>query len=55
MYQLLLNNYDLTPQNTVFIDDKYANVDAARALGIHGIHFQNPAKLRIDLEKLKLL
>ena len=55
IYQLLLNTYDLTPNYTVFIDDKSANVDAARALGIHGIHFQNPAKLRIDLEKLKLL
>jgi len=45
----------LTPDNTVFIDDKLVNVEAAEDSGIHGIHFQNAALLRNDLEKLKLL
>jgi FMN phosphatase YigB (HAD superfamily) len=45
----------LVPQNTVFIDDKLANVEAAQDSGIHGIHFQNAALLRNDLEKLELL
>ena len=55
IYQLLLKTFDLTPQNTVFIDDKLANVNAAQDLGIHGIHFQNAAILRNDLKKLILL
>jgi 2-haloacid dehalogenase len=55
IYKLLLETYDLVPQNTVFIDDKLANVEAAQDSGIHGIHFQNAALLRNDLEKLELL
>ena len=36
-------------QSTVFIDDVEAYVNAARALGMGGIHYQNPAQLRTDL------
>jgi 2-haloacid dehalogenase len=55
IYKLLIETYDLTPDNTVFIDDKLANVKAAEDSGIHGIHFHNAALLRNDLAKLKLL
>ena len=55
IYKLLIETYDLTPDNTVFIDDKLANVEAAEDSGIHGIHFHNAALLRNDLAKLKLL
>jgi len=50
-----MKTYGLTPQKTVFIDDKSVNVEAANALGIHGIHYKNASKLRNDLGKLKLL
>ena len=55
IYKLLLETYDLSPNNTVFIDDKLINVEAAEDLGIQGIHFQNATALRSDLEKLELL
>ena len=55
IYKLLIETYDLTPDNTVFIDDKLANVKAAEDSGIHGIHFHNAALLRNDLTKLNLL
>ena len=55
IYKLLLETYDLEPRNTVFIDDRLANVEAAENLDIHGIHFQNAVKLRNDLEKFDLL
>ena len=55
MFKLLIETYDLTADNTVFIDDKLANVEAAEDSGIYGIHFQNAALLRRDLLKLKLL
>ena len=55
IYKLLMKTYGLTPQKTVFIDDKSVNVEAADALGIHGIHYKNASKLRNDLGKLKLL
>jgi FMN phosphatase YigB (HAD superfamily) len=50
-----MKTYGLTPQKTVFIDDKSVNVEAANALGIHGIHFKNASKLLKDLRKLELL
>ena len=55
IYKLLMKTYGLTPQKTVFIDDKSVNVEAANALGIHGIHFKNASKLLKDLRKLELL
>ena len=55
IYKLLIYNYNLNPQHTIFIDDKEENIKAAKLLGIHGIHFQNASKLRKDLQMLKLL
>ena len=55
IYKLLMKTYGLTPQRTIFIDDKSVNVEVANALGIHGIHYNNSSKLRNDLGKLKLL
>lgn len=39
IYRLLLKRFDLTAQETVFLDDTLENVKAAEALGICGIHF----------------
>lgn len=55
IYQILLDRYAVTPANAVFIDDSLPNVEGARALGIHGIHFQSPAQLRSTLEQWNLL
>ena len=54
IYRLLLERYAITPQRAVFIDDKRENVDAARALGLHGIHFTTPTVLRPALRALGL-
>lgn len=54
IYQRLLQRYALTPARAVFIDDKLENVDAARQLGLHGIHFTDPAAVRIALRALGL-
>ena len=45
IYRLLAERHSLAPQRTVFIDDLQANVDAARALGWHGIHLAQPQSL----------
>jgi len=55
LYQTLLERYDIDPTRAVFIDDNKANVVAAEALGIHGIHFQTPAQLRAELVELGFL
>jgi len=39
IYQVLLERYNLVPEESLFIDDVKKNIEAAEALGIHGIHF----------------
>lgn len=54
IYQLLLQRYSIDPARAVFIDDKLENVEAAQRLGLHGIHFGEPAVLRPALRALGL-
>ena len=54
-YQVLLDRYGLQVSDVLFIDDNLRNADAAEALGIKTIRFQNPSQLRNDLEKLQIL
>lgn len=39
IYELLLSRYDLDPKETIFIDDRKENVEAAEQVGITGFHF----------------
>lgn len=39
IYDLLLERFDLNPAETIFIDDRMENVDAAAAKGIATFHF----------------
>ena len=55
IYRTLLERYDIEPTRAVFIDDNKRNVDAAAALGIHGIHFRTPHQLREELVGLGFL
>ena len=38
-YETLLKKYNLLPKETVFIDDRLENIEAANHYGIHGIQF----------------
>ena len=49
IYRLTLERLGARPQETLFIDDKQANVDAARALDMVSIQFSTIEKLRDDL------
>jgi len=55
LYVRLLERYRVDPARAVFIDDSPKNVEAAAALGIHGIHFRSPSALRDDLTALGVL
>lgn len=52
IYQELLKRYGLVPQECVFIDDNIMNVEMARALGIHAIHFTTKEEAEVELRKL---
>ena len=52
IFEILLNRHGLRPQATAFVDDQPRNVDAARELGIVGLHFSSAAQLRRDLQAL---
>ncbi len=53
LYKRLLSRYNLKAEDCIFIDDNEANVEAARLLGIRGIHFISPDKLREELFSLE--
>jgi 2-haloacid dehalogenase len=55
IYRHLLDTHGLQAADCVFIDDSPANVAGAAAVGITGLHFQSPERLRQDLVDLKLL
>ena len=55
IFELLLERSAIDPKRAVYIDDVAANVNAARAFGIRGIHFTTPTALRADLAELWLL
>ena len=52
IYRHLLKVHGLKAGETLFIDDRQENVDAAANEGIHGILFHNPGQLRNDLASL---
>ena len=54
IYNILLNRYNITPKNAIFIDDNKENISAAKTLNFNGIHYQNTSQLLIDLNFFKL-
>jgi putative hydrolase of the HAD superfamily len=48
----LLEKYELRPDETVFIDDLAANIDAAKRVGLHGILFKDAAQCQSELDPL---
>ena len=55
LYRVLLERHGLMADTFVYIDDNATNAAAAGELGMHGIHFTNPAALRNKLTALGLL
>jgi 2-haloacid dehalogenase len=55
IFRILLDRHGVAARDAVFIDDVATNAAAARALGIHGIHFQSPEALRRELAACGLL
>lgn len=54
-YQILFNRYQVNPARALFIDDSQRNIEGAHAVGLPGIRFESPAKLRNDLQNLGII
>lgn len=55
IFRLLLSRHGLDAARTVYIDDSPRNVEAAARLGMHALHFRDPATLRGELCRAGLL
>jgi 2-haloacid dehalogenase len=55
IFSLFFETNSVDPAQAVYIDDLQPNVDAANALGMHGIRFTDPQALRSELKKIGLL
>lgn len=54
-YEILFKRFSVHPEKAVFIDDNLRNVEAGRALGLTGIHFQSAEELANKLKALKVI
>ena len=45
IYQIALEKVNCTPEEAVFIDDSLENVEGARNVGMHAIHFKSPQQV----------
>jgi 2-haloacid dehalogenase len=52
IFEIALKRTGFLPERTVFIDDNEPNILAARALGLHTIHFSSAEACRADLREL---
>jgi 2-haloacid dehalogenase len=55
IFKRLLARFDLSPSETLFIDDTRANVETARSLGMKAVQFKSPEQLRKWLGDVGLL
>lgn len=52
IYKMVLAKLALPPEATVFVDDFIENIEAARELGMHAIHFREKEQAMADLRVL---
>ena len=52
IYHTLMDKFSLNAEECVFLDDNAGNVEGARAVGIHGILFEDYDKAVTELESL---
>lgn len=52
IYLRTLLRLGVRPEEAVFVDDKMENVEAARQLGMHGIHFQNTEQALAEIQEV---
>jgi HAD superfamily hydrolase (TIGR01509 family) len=53
IYEHTLRGLGVKPEETLFVDDREINVQAARELGIRAVRFQSIEQLREELEAME--
>ena len=51
IYELAKNRFKLNPKETVFIDDKRENIEAAKVLDFKTIHLKDPQNIKIEINQ----
>ena len=51
IYELAKNRFNLNPEETVFIDDKQENIEAAKGLDFKTIHLIDPKNIEIEINQ----
>jgi 2-haloacid dehalogenase len=54
-YQKLIDRFGIVPSRSVYVDDNMRNLEPARELGFHTIHFQDPRQFKSALTAAGLL
>lgn len=52
IFHLLIEKYNIKPEDSVFIDDNKKNIDAAKKMKFHTIQFKNINQVKSDFSKL---
>ena len=52
IYRILLERFNLVPEQSVFIDDYPQNIEGARKMGMKGIVFTSVPQVKNELIKL---
>ena len=53
IYRYVLDELALLPEQVVFVDDMLENVQAAKEVGIHGLHLDDPNRFSQILKEIK--
>ncbi|HLK64399.1 MAG TPA: HAD family phosphatase [Bryobacteraceae bacterium] len=51
IYRLCLEGLRVKPEDALFLDDREENIEAARKLGIHTIHFRSPEEAQCQIDQ----
>jgi epoxide hydrolase-like predicted phosphatase len=52
IFHLALERLGVAPGEAVFVDDFSENIDGARAIGLHAIHFRSADQARVEVEQM---
>lgn len=52
IYEAFCNKFNVKPEDCVFIDDKAANIEGAKSVGMTGIVFKDTEQLKAELNRI---